>query len=154
MKDLRIGWSATRLLGGAALAAMVLAVLLAPLPGSAERPSSRTVRIEASTFAYDPGVIEVERGDTVEIELVSTDVVHGLYLEDYDLSLTADPGQTERLRFVADRSGSFRFYCSVSCGSLHPFMSGRMKVGPNALFWRAAGLALLAAVAVLVVRRR
>lgn len=137
-----------------AIGALALTVLVAPSPGPAGRPASRTLRIEASSFAYAPAVVEVQHGDTVEIELVSTDVVHGLYLEGYDLDLTADPGQTARLSFVADRSGSFRFYCSVSCGSLHPFMSGRLKVGGNDLLWRAIGLALLGAVAVFLVRWR
>ncbi len=96
----------------------------------------------------------MQRGDTVVIELVSTDVVHGLHLEGYDRSLIADPGQTERLRFVADRAGSFRFYCSVSCGPLHPFMSGRLRVGASGVFWRAASLAVLGALAVFLVRWR
>jgi len=61
-----------------------------------------------------------ESGDHVTIDLVSTDVVHGLYLDGYDLNVTADPGQTATLSFVADRSGSFRFRCSVTCGALHP----------------------------------
>lgn len=146
--------SRVRALALVAVGAVTLTVLLAPSPGSASRPTARTLRIEASSFAYDPAVLEVEPGDTVEIELVATDVVHGLYLEGYDLALTADPGQTARYAFVADRPGTFRFYCSVTCGPLHPFMSGRLKVGENALLWRAVGLALLAGAAVLLVRFR
>jgi len=105
-------------------------------------------------YAYAPAVIEIGRGDTVDIELVATDVVHGLYVEGYDLSVTADPGQTARLNFVANRPGTYRFYCSVSCGPLHPFMSGRLKVGGNGIFWRTLGLTLIAAAAVLLVRLR
>lgn len=137
-----------------AVGLMILAVVVAPSPGSAGRPTSRTLRIEASSFAYAPAIVEVQPGDTVEIELVSTDVVHGLYLEGYDVALTADPGQTARASFIADRSGSFRFYCSVSCGALHPFMTGRLRVGGNSLFWRAVGLTLLAGAAVFLVRWR
>ncbi len=105
-------------------------------------------------YAYAPAVIGIQRGDTVDINLVATDVVHGLYLEGYDLSVDADPGQTARLSFVADQPGSFRFYCSVACGPLHPFMSGRLKVGGSRLFWRILGLALIAGAAVSLVRLR
>lgn len=132
----------TLLLGLAALVALV-----APTPSRALRSTERVFSIRASSFEYDPGVIRTNAGDRVTIELVATDVVHGLYIDGYDLSLTADPGQTARLSFVADRSGSFRFRCSVTCGPLHPFMVGVLKVGPNPLLWRAAALALLAALA-------
>ena len=77
------------------------------------------------------------------IELTSNDVVHGLYLDGYKLEISADPGQTASLTFVADRPGSFRFRCSVTCGELHPFMIGKLKVGQNSLFWRGIGLAVI-----------
>ncbi|MGE5250258.1 MAG: cupredoxin domain-containing protein [Bacteroidota bacterium] len=123
-------------------------VLLIPLPARASAPSRRLVRVEASQFAYTPGTIHVEPGDLVTIELVSRDVVHGLYVDGYDISVTADPGQTARLTFLADRPGSFRFRCNVTCGAMHPFMMGKFTVGTNGGFLRAAGLAVLAALAV------
>lgn len=133
---------------------MALALLLLLLPlvgprlvGAAAPPGERTIRIEASQFQFDPGTIEVQRGERVTIELVATDVVHGLYLDGYGLEMTADPGQTARLTFVADRPGTFRFRCSVSCGAMHPFMIGKLRVGHNFLLWAGAGLALVAAVA-------
>jgi heme/copper-type cytochrome/quinol oxidase subunit 2 len=80
-------------------------------------------------------------------------VAHGLYLDGYDISVEADPGQTGTLTFVADRRGSFRFRCSVTCGAMHPFMIGKLAVGPNTLLYRASGLALLAAAALLIGKR-
>lgn len=134
----------------ALVASAASVVLLGPLPQAASVPTERTFRIEASSFAYTPAVIKANRGDRVNIDLVATDVVHGLYIDGYDLSVSADPGQTTRLTFVADRPGSFRFRCSVTCGPLHPFMVGILKVGPNRLLWRAIALALLATLASLL----
>ena len=125
-------------------------IVFAPLPVRAAAPVQRTFRIEASQFAYAPAIIQVNPGDTVTIELISTDVVHGLYVDGYGVSVTADPGQTARLTFVADRAGSFRFRCNEPCGALHPFMIGKLQVGPNTSLWRAIALAGLAALAVLV----
>jgi len=124
--------------------------LFIPLPANAAAPAERVVRVEASQYAYVPGVIHVQRGDTLTLELVSTDVVHGLYLDGYGVSMTADPGQTSRLTFKVDRPGSFRFRCSITCGAMHPFMIGRLVVGGNIWFWRAVGLAGLAALWVLL----
>lgn len=109
-----------------------------PLPAGSSQSRSRTLRVEASSYQYTPALLEVNPGDLVTIELVSTDVVHGLYVDGYDLSLSADPGQTARLTFSADRPGAFRLRCSVTCGPLHPFMIGRLRVGRDWLPWRAA----------------
>ncbi len=129
---------------------LALAIIFMPSPiALAAHPATaeRHFRIEASRFQYTPGTIYVNPGDHVTIDLVATDVVHGLYLDGYDLTVTADPGQTAALSFVADRAGSFRFRCSVTCGALHPFMIGQFNVGANDLLWRALGLGVLAVIA-------
>ncbi len=125
-------------------------IAFAPLPVQPASPQARTFRIDASQFAYSPAEITANQGDTVTIELVSTDVVHGFYLDTYDISVIADPGQTSRLTFVADQPGSFRFRCNVTCGAMHPFMIGKFNVGTNMSLWRAIGLTLLTMVAAFV----
>jgi heme/copper-type cytochrome/quinol oxidase subunit 2 len=124
---------------------VLIAVIPTPIVFSA--PTDRTIHIEARSFQYTPEAIHVNPGDRVTLELSSADYVHGLYLDGYDLNLVADPGQTARLTFTADRTGSFRMRCSVTCGALHPFMIGKFNVGSNDLLWRALGLAALAAFA-------
>lgn len=136
-----------RLLPYVALATLVLAaVAIVGLPPTAARSGGvvRSVRVEASAYAFTPATIEVDPGDRVTIELASADVVHGLHIEGYDVSLIADPGQPATVSFVADRPGTYRIRCSVPCGPLHPFMSGRLRVGPPSTFWRAIALAFIA----------
>ena len=122
----------------------------APLPVQYIAPQERTFRIEARQFAYSPSELKVNSGDMVTIQLVSTDVVHGLYVDGYDVSVEADPGQTATLTFVADKSGSFRFRCNVTCGAMHPFMIGKLTVGSNNWFLRSIGLAALAIAGVII----
>jgi heme/copper-type cytochrome/quinol oxidase subunit 2 len=129
------------------LALIALAIAFVPLPSGSGVPGSHELRLTAGQYAFSPGIIKVGEGDRVTIELVSTDVVHGLHLDGYDLEVTADPGQTSRLSFVADKSGTFRFRCSVTCGPLHPFMIGKLKVGNDTLLWRGMALAMLAVIA-------
>ncbi|NLG96027.1 MAG: hypothetical protein GX491_01580 [Chloroflexi bacterium] len=120
-----------------------LLIVFAPLPIQAQ-PVERTVRIEAGDYAFSPAVIHANPGDRVTIELVSKDVVHGLTIDGYpDINLQAEPGKTARTTFVANRAGTFKIRCSVACGSLHPFMTGKISIGPNLLLYRAGGLALL-----------
>ena len=120
-----------------------LLVAFAPLPTPQSEPAERTFRIEASSYEFSPGVIRANPGDQVTIELTSMDVVHGLYLDGYGLEVDADPGQIESLTFTADRSGTFRFRCSVTCGDLHPFMIGKLHIGPNTLLWRGLGFGVI-----------
>jgi heme/copper-type cytochrome/quinol oxidase subunit 2 len=128
--------------------ALALLVMLAPLPSSPS-PVTREVTMGAEQFAFDPPVLRVNRGDRVRLTLEATDVVHGFYLDDYGVEARVTPGLSRRVEFVADRSGKFRYRCSVSCGPLHPFMIGELLVSPNLTFVRAVALTLVVLAATL-----
>lgn len=131
------------------LIGLALTVAFAPIPVGAE-PTTRRITLTARQFAYDPPVLRVNRGDRVILTLQAADVVHGFYLDGYGLDTRLEPGLSQQVEFVADRGGKFRYRCSVSCGALHPFMTGELVVSPNLAFMRAVGLTLLAAVGALV----
>ncbi len=128
-------------------------VLMAPWPGVALRGGKREVHVQARQYAYSPGVIRVSQGDRVTVVLEAEDVTHGLYVDRYGVDLVAIPGRSSRTSFVADRSGRFQLRCSQVCGTLHPFMLGELIVEPNSPFWRAVGLAILAAIGTVVFLR-
>ena len=131
-----------------------LAVAFAPLPVPSSTPQERTFRVDAQQFAYSPSELKVNPGDKVIIQLVSTDVVHGLYVDGYDISIEADPGQTKTLTFIANKPGSFRFRCNVTCGAMHPFMIGKLTVGTNNWLFRSVGLAMITVIGVIVSRKQ
>ncbi|MCS7220872.1 MAG: cupredoxin domain-containing protein [Anaerolineae bacterium] len=124
---------------------LAIGVMVVPWPGPVATPTQREIHINARQFAFEPARLRVNRGDQVTLIFHPTDVVHGLYLEGYGVNLKAVPGESAQATFVADRAGKFRYRCSVSCGSLHPFMIGELVVGPNAFPWRASALAIIAA---------
>lgn len=95
-------------------------------------PSQRTITLDAQQFAYSPSTITVNQGDDVRLQLVSTDVTHGFYLDSYGIETAALPGRPSTVEFVANRAGTFRFRCSQTCGPLHPFMIGELTVLPAA----------------------
>ncbi len=132
---------------------LALVIALAPVPVMAE-PTTRHITVTASQFAYNPPVLRVNRGDRIIITLQAADVMHGFYLDGYGINEQVEPGQTRRIEFVADRTGKFRYRCSVSCGPLHPFMIGELVVEPNLTFARAVGLMGLAVAGTFVYLRK
>lgn len=130
------------------LGTMMIAFL--PFPTVQGTPGDKVIEIEASQFQFTPGTIRVQVGDKITLNLTAVDVAHGIYLDGYNLEMYADPGQTNSLTFTANREGTFRFRCSVSCGSMHPFMIGKIQVGRNLTFLRGAGISLLVILALLV----
>ncbi len=130
-----------------------LLVVFIPLPSASQQSTERYFQIDASSFAYSPAVLKVNPGDDVTIKLTSTDVVHGLYVDGYDVNIIADPGQSATITFKADRSGTFRFRCSISCGALHPFMLGKLEVGRNMLYLRGIALSFVALLGTIFIRK-
>ena len=100
------------------------------------------------------------------------DVTHGLYLEGFDLNIKIIPDspylevsrpsrpdepveRVEEVIFVAERTGKFRYRCSHTCGTMHPFMQGEFVVAPNRLLGAGVGgsVGLLLAAAFVAMRK-
>jgi len=101
----------------------------------ASSPRPITVVLHARRYSYSPSVIKVRRGQRVTLRLISDDVHHGLYLDGYELQISARPGQEAEMTFLATKGGRFPFRCSVTCGPLHPYMIGYLEVVPNEPFY-------------------
>jgi len=133
----------------------IVGFMTTPLPAP---PQEREITIRARQYAYEPEVLRVNKGDTLRLKFISEDVVHGFFLEGYDLNVKifplepefevsrpSKPGSGERVQEVAvtvDREGKFRYRCSHTCGYMHPFMQGEMIVAPNRLFPTSIGMGL------------
>ncbi len=117
----------------------------------AEGGQERVIEITARQFRFDPGVIEVNKGDRVILKIRSVDVTHGFYLDGYGINEELWPFQEKTIEFTADRPGRFMFRCAVTCGTFHPYMIGWLRVKPNVYFTAgAAGTGLMVVGAVLL----
>ncbi len=130
--------------------------LIPPLVvGSSSGGAKKEFYIKARQYAYEPPRITVSKGDEVHIRLASLDVIHGFFLEGHDIDALIEPGvrkfklrhpsegnefaDVNELVFTADNAGKFRYRCSHTCGTLHPFMLGEMIVNPNYPFLAGTG---------------
>jgi heme/copper-type cytochrome/quinol oxidase subunit 2 len=107
-------------------------------------------RIKLSRYSYSPSVIRVKQGDRVRLLLEGMDLEHGFYIDGYDLDVKVRHAELKTLEFIADKRGAFKIRCSVVCGPLHPFMTGKLVVEPNMPFWSAIALSFLTPFAALV----
>jgi cytochrome c oxidase subunit 2 len=108
----KLPWRIMRL--AVPFAALALAVLVLPLPALA-KSGTHVVELNLAQYQFDPGRVQVGVGDRVIIEITSSDVVHGFYLDGYGISERVEPDH-RRIELVADQPGKFRYRCSVGCG--------------------------------------
>lgn len=80
-----------------------------------EKGGIREFVVNGKDYKFDPTEIKVNRGDTVRIVFNSQDMMHDWVVDEFGARtkvLTA--GKEETIEFVADKSGTFEYYCSVS----------------------------------------
>ncbi len=74
----------------------------------------KTINMEAGAFYYKPNKITVKKGDTVKIVFKAVDMMHNFYLDEFKVKgPTVKAGDTDTVEFIADKRGSFEFYCNV-----------------------------------------
>lgn len=86
------------------------------------------IDMTARQWSFEPATVRVRVGDKVRLRITSVDVAHGFALSDFGINARLEPGQTTEIVFLADRPGTFGFFCSVFCGSGHGGMRGELVV--------------------------
>ncbi len=86
------------------------------------------VRIVARKFSYSPAEVRLKKGETVTLELVSADRVHGFNLPALGVRTDVTPGKATRLTVTPEKVGTFPFHCDVFCGDGHDEMNGVVVV--------------------------
>ena len=72
------------------------------------------VVITGDNFSFSQKEIRVKKGDTVQIEFTSVDGFHDWVVDEFDVrTKQVKSGNTDTITFVANRAGSFEYYCSV-----------------------------------------
>ncbi len=95
------------------------------IPSTAD---TKVVVVKASQYVFEPAEIVVNQGDKIKLILKSIDVPHGIAIKEYNVKVFADADEESAVEFVADKSGTFPFYCNVFCGGGHKEMQGKLIV--------------------------
>jgi nitrous-oxide reductase len=94
-----------------------------------------TVKMVAVRSTFEPSKIEVNQGDKVTVYITNveqtTDELHGFGVNEYNINVVIDPGETKTVEFVASKAGVYPFYCTNFCSALHQEMQGYLLVKPR-----------------------
>ncbi len=104
----------TMALGALALSTTVL--------GARPRPVQK-IEISASRFSFEPHEITVKKGEPVTISVSSTDVTHGLVIEELGIRTEVKKGEAEDLTVTPETAGTFEGKCAHFCGKGHGSMT-------------------------------
>lgn len=100
-------------------------------------PADVKIKLIERAWRYDPEVVRVKKGQVLEITFEPTDnglgVGHGFAVSGYDevaFLNGAMVGVPKKAKFLADRAGSYIFYCATQCSTdkLHPMMNGTLII--------------------------
>lgn len=84
-------------------------VVTPPVAGSVKE-----FTVTANNFAYDVKTIKVKKGDKVEITFKNAEGFHDLKIDEFNTSTAQlQAGGSQVIEFVADKTGTFEYYCSV-----------------------------------------
>lgn len=88
----------------------------------------KEINVVAKQFSFNPDPIIVNKGDKVKLILTSEDVEHGFAIVEYGINKRFSKENPVIVEFTADKTGEFRIFCSVFCGSGHSSMKGKLIV--------------------------
>ncbi len=77
-------------------------------------PNVKSFTVTGSSFAFAPNTLTVNKGDTVKIHFVNSGGMHDFVIDEFNARTSRiQGGQSEDITFVADKAGTFEYYCSV-----------------------------------------
>jgi nitrous-oxide reductase len=96
------------------------------------RPGVVEVWMSVVRSHFTPDIVQAKVGDRVIVHLTNVeqtpDATHGFAVPTKNVMVSLDPGETTTVEFVADKPGSFSFYCTEFCSALHLEMQGWLIV--------------------------
>lgn len=107
---------------------LLLLILPAVLSAAAPPQTRREITIDAKKYAFAPARLEVTEGDLLRITVVAADIPHSFTIDSYRIAKRAEPGKPVTFDLLADRAGTFKFYCNLMIDDGCRRMSGELVV--------------------------
>ena len=113
-----------------AYGALIISALLSQPGLTGQQIPHHEFAVSARRYAFDPPRLEVHSGDLVKVTLRSRDIPHSFVIDAYRIARRVDAGGTVTFEFLADRAGTFTFYCNLTMEDGCRDMKGELVVLP------------------------
>jgi cytochrome c oxidase subunit 2 len=94
----------------------------------------------ARMWAFEPSVLRVPTGSTLDIYAVTRDVTHGLLIAGTNVNLMVVPGAVANARVHFSKPGIYTIVCHEYCGRNHQNMNARIEVSDQIADYSVEGL--------------
>jgi cytochrome c oxidase subunit 2 len=84
---------------------------------------TRQIDLSAKRFSFEPAEITLEKGVPVTLHLKTTDVTHGLVIEELGVKTEIKKGKESSVSFTPEKTGTFTGKCAHFCGAGHGSMT-------------------------------
>jgi cytochrome c oxidase subunit 2 len=91
-------------------------------------------------WAFEPSVLRVPTGSTLDIYAVTKDVTHGLEIAGTNINLMVVPGAIANGRVHFTKPGIYTIVCHEFCGKGHQNMTARIEVSDSVTDAEVEGL--------------
>jgi nitrous-oxide reductase len=91
-----------------------------------------TAKVIAIRSRFVPDRIDAQVGDTLTVHVTNIeqtgDMIHGFAVNEHNMNVIIDPGETKTFKLKLTKTGVYPFYCTNFCSALHQEMQGYLVV--------------------------
>lgn len=95
---------------------------------SVKEGAVRIIAVSVGDWYFKPEVINMKKGEKVQIQVTSDSGVHGFGVPELGLNVRVEAGKTITVDIPTDKTGSFSIICTVPCGPGHREMKATIVI--------------------------
>ena len=85
-----------------------------PTADTTSMGAEKDFTVTGKNFSFSPSTLSVKKGDTVKITFKNAGGMHDFKIDEFNVATSRiNDGQEATVTFVADKAGTFNYYCSV-----------------------------------------
>ena len=88
----------------------------------------RTVMLHTSNWKFAPNTIRLKKDENVSLHLMGIQGNHGIAIPALGINQKMGQGDSTLVKVPTGKTGTFPFFCNVSCGPGHADMEGTIII--------------------------